>query len=96
MPVIKSSQKRARQNHKRAARNNRLKKNIRAAVRVFEDKLKNGKKTEIANAQTKVQSLLDAAGKKNVFHKNKVARRKSKIAKQAKQVAQQKASKPNK
>ena len=85
MPVIKSSQKRARQSLKRNARNARLKRDIRSATQVFETKLSGGKKTEIANAQTKLQSLLDTASKKNVFHKNKVARRKAQMSKKAKQ-----------
>ena len=84
MPVIKSSKKRVRQAAVRTARNSRLKRDIRSAFQSFEGTLDGGKKTEIANAQTKLNSLLDRAGKKNLFHKNKVARRKSRIAKLAK------------
>ncbi len=62
-----------------------MKRDIRSAFQAFEVKLADGKKTEIANAQTKLNSLLDTAGKKNIFHKNKVARRKARIAKMAKQ-----------
>ena len=85
MPVIKSSKKRVRQIAKKTARNVNLKKNIRLAVQAFEVKLKSGQKTEIANTQAKLNSLLDTASKKNIFHKNKVARRKSRIAKMAKE-----------
>ena len=81
MPVIKSSKKRARQAVKKTARNNHLKKSIRLASQALEAKLAAGKKTEIANAQAKINSLLDTASKKNIFHKNKVARRKSQISK---------------
>ena len=84
MPVIKSSKKRVRQNLKKTARNMRLKKEIRLAFNQFEKVLATGKKTDIANAQTKLNSLLDTASKKNVFHKNKAARRKSRIAKMVK------------
>ena len=84
MPVIKSSKKRVRQNLKKATRNMRLKKEIRLAFNQFEKVLATGKKTDIANAQTKLNSLLDTASKKNVFHKNKAARRKSRIAKMVK------------
>ncbi|MYB40258.1 30S ribosomal protein S20 [Candidatus Saccharibacteria bacterium] len=87
MPVIKSSKKRVRQTAKKTASNSRLKRDIRSASQVFEEKLSGGKKTEVANAQTKLNSLLDRASKKNLFHKNKVARRKSRVAKMAKQAA---------
>ncbi len=97
MPVIKSSKKRVRQAVKRTARNVRLKKDIRLAFQTFEATLATGKKTEIANTQAKLDSLLDTAGKKNLFHKNKVARRKSRIAKMAKQtVLSEKTAKPAK
>ena len=85
MPVIKSSKKRVRQTAKKTARNSRLKRDIRTAFQVFETSLDSGKKTDVANTQTKLNSLLDRAVKKNLFHKNKVARRKSRIAKMAKQ-----------
>ena len=81
MPVIKSSKKRVRQAVKKTARNNRLKRNVRLALQTLEAKLAGGQKTDIANAQAKIHSLLDTAAKKNIFHKNKVARRKSQIAK---------------
>ena len=81
MPVIKSSKKRARQAVGKTARNGRLKRNIRLAFQALEAKLAGGKKTEIADAQSKISSLLDTAVKKNVFHKNKAARRKSQVAK---------------
>ena len=85
MPIIKSSKKRALQSIKRANRNSRLKKNIRLAMQTFEAKLNTGPKTDVANAQVKLQSLLDTASKKNVFHKNKVSRRKARIARMAKE-----------
>lgn len=85
MPVIKSSKKRVRQAVKKTARNVRLKKDIRLAFQDFEKKVASLNKTDIANAQSKLASLLDTASKKNIFHKNKVARRKARIAKMAKQ-----------
>ena len=84
MPIIKSSKKRVRQTLKQTKRNMRLKKDIRQATQVLDAKLKSGKKTEVANAQSKLYSLLDTASKKNVFHKNKAARRKAQIAKKVK------------
>ena len=96
MPIIKSSKKRVRQATKRTARNAHLKKNIRSALQALEAKLGNGKKTEIANAQSRVDSLLDTAGKKNIFHKNKVARRKSQVAKMVRSAATTTKPKPTK
>ena len=54
-------------------------------MQTFEAKLSTGPKTDVANAQVKLQSLLDTASKKNVFHKNKVSRRKARIARMAKE-----------
>ena len=93
MPVIKSSKKRVRQIAKKTARNMRLKRDIRLAVNQFEKTLDAGNKTKISNAQTKLNSLLDTASKKKVFHKNKVARRKSKIARMVKNKSQNPATK---
>ena len=81
MPVIKSSKKRVRQNAKKTARNARLKKNIRAALQILESKLEAGSRSGVPEAKAKVDSLLDTAGKKKLFHKNKVARRKAQVAK---------------
>lgn len=86
MPVIKSSKKRVLQTVKKTARNARLKKAIREASQAFEASLASGKK-EVADTQSKLSSLLDKAAKKNVFHKNKAARRKASMAKMAKKAA---------
>ena len=59
-----------------------MKRNIRLATQVFEKAIESGK--EVTGAQSKLDSLLDKAGKRNVFHKNKVARRKSAMARKAK------------
>lgn len=92
MPVIKSSKKRAKQAVKKTARNVRLKKDIRLTFQDFEKKINSRNKTEISNIQSKLSSLLDTASKKNIFHKNKVARRKARIAKMAKQATLSKTS----
>ncbi|MCY3804830.1 MAG: 30S ribosomal protein S20 [Candidatus Saccharibacteria bacterium] len=85
MPIIKSSKKRVRQASVRTARNMKLKKDIRLATKNLDESLKLGKKTEINNAHTKLVSLLDKASKKKLWHKNKVARRKSRIIKKIKE-----------
>ena len=96
MPVIKSSKKRIRQTAKKTARNTHMKKNIRLTFNQFEKSLATGKTTEIVNLQTKLNSLIDTACKKNLFHKNKAARRKSRIAKMVKKHLDQNSSQKNK
>ena len=97
MPIIKSSKKRVRQTISKTKRNIRLKKDIRAAMQDFEAKLASKKPVEIANAQSKLYSLFDTAAKKNVFHKNKAARRKAQIAKKVSlQVAKNSSKKQSK
>ena len=86
MPIIKSAQKRVRQTRVKTIRNLRLKRSIRLATKDFEHELEKIKsdKTKIANIQSKLNSLLDTATKKKVFHKNKTARRKKIMAKKIK------------
>lgn len=93
MPVIKSSKKRVKQTLVKTRRNARLKKDIRLATQALDNQLAKGKSTEIANAQSKLSSLLDTAGKKKVFHKNKVARRKAQVAKKVKASTTKKSTK---
>ena len=81
MPVIKSSKKRVRLAAKKTARNAHLKKSIRLALQTLESKLTAGGKSGVPAAKARVDSLLDTASKKKLFHKNKVARRKAQVAK---------------
>ena len=84
MPIIKSAKKRVRQEVGRRQRNTVVKRNLRDAVREFEAALDSGKKAEIAKALRNVQSLLGTATKKNLIHKNKAARRMSRLNTRAK------------
>jgi ribosomal protein S20 len=78
MPIIKSAIKRMRQTEKRRARNVTAKRNLRQALKNF-----------IASKGTddlrKAQSELDTAVKKNIISKNTAARKKSQLARQAKE-----------
>jgi len=84
MPIIKSAKKRVKTAEKAAIRNSKTKRTIRTAVKSFETALA-GKNTKKANdALVEAQSAIDTAIKKNLWHKNKGARRKAQLAKQAK------------
>lgn len=92
MPIIKSAQKRMRQDEKRYAQNLRVKRAIKAASKTFEAKPTYDNLREL-------QSKIDTAVKKNVIKKNTGARqmkRYSAIAKKAgvKIVAKKTTAKP--
>lgn len=85
MPIIKSAKKRVKTAEKAAIRNSKTKRAIRTAVKSFETALaaKNTKKA--TQALTEAQSAIDLAVKKNLWHRNKGARQKAQLAKQAKE-----------
>jgi len=74
MPITKSVKKALRQSEKRQKKN-----------RSFKDKIKLTVKTYLAKPSQdqlkKVESVLDKAKKKGIYHRNKVARLKSNMAK---------------
>lgn len=82
MPIIKSAKKRVRVARKATVRNAKTKRSLKTALKSFHASLTSGKKAEEAHA--KAQSALDTAVKKNVMHKNKVARKKRQLAAAAK------------
>jgi small subunit ribosomal protein S20 len=82
VPIIKSAKKRVRVARKSTVRNVKTKRSLKAALKAFGSALTSGKK--VGEAHAKAQSTLDKAGKKNVMHKNKIARKKRQLAKQAK------------
>jgi ribosomal protein S20 len=87
MPIIKSAKKRVRTAEKAAIRNSKTKRSLKSAVKAFHKAITGGEKKVTVEAHNKAQSALDKAGKKNVMHKNKVARKKSQLAKAAKTAA---------
>lgn len=86
MPIIKSAKKRVRVATKAAARNSKTKRGLKGALKAFHRAITGGSK-EAKSLQNKAESALDKAGKKGVMHKNKVARKKSQVAKAAKAAA---------
>jgi small subunit ribosomal protein S20 len=83
MPIIKSAKKRVRVAEKAAIRNSKTKRSLKEAIKSLHKVIGSGKK-DVTAEHRKAQSALDTAGKKNVMHKNKVARKKSQLAKAAK------------
>ncbi len=77
MPIIKSAIKRVKQSAKRRARNVATKRDIKSAVKTFFAK-------PTAAALSAAHSELDTAAKKKLLKKTTVARRKSQLAKAAK------------
>jgi small subunit ribosomal protein S20 len=82
MPIIKSAKKRVRTANKAAIRNSKTKRSLKTALKAFHQAVTGS--SEATTEHRKAQSALDLAGKKNVMHKNKVARKKRQLSKAAK------------
>ena len=78
MPIIKSAIKRMRQTEKRRARNVSTKRDLRTALKAFFS-------SKSTDDLRKAQSELDTAVKKNIMSKNTAARKKTQLAKVAKE-----------
>jgi small subunit ribosomal protein S20 len=86
MPIIKSAKKRVRTSAKAAVRNSKTKRGLKGALKAFHKAITGGAK-EARKLESKAHSELDKAAKKGVMHKNKVARKKSQLARAAKAAA---------
>ena len=84
MPIIKSAKKRVKVAAKARSRNLHTKRQVREALKAFAAALEGGKPAEVAKTQAAAVKALDTAVKKNITHRNKAARFKSKMAAQAK------------
>ncbi len=82
MPIIKSARKRVKTAQKAAIRNSKTKRTLKDALKSFHAAVTSGKKIEEAHSEA--QSALDTAAKKNLIHKNKVARKKRQLSAAAK------------
>ena len=81
MPQTKSAKKSLRQTERRTVRNNQIRKNLDYLWRQFKKALNNNDKAKIDELTKKLIKALDKAAQKNVIHKNKVARNKSRMIK---------------
>lgn len=78
MPNIKSAKKKMRQDVKKTAQNDVYKKSVKDITKTLSKTTAGKKAVEIVK---KAYSLIDKAAKKNIIHKNKAARLKSKVSK---------------
>jgi small subunit ribosomal protein S20 len=81
MPIIKSAIKRVRIEARRQKRNVITKNHFKALIKEFTSLVADGKMDEATKLFPAVQKSLDMAVKKNLLHKNNVARKKSNLAK---------------
>ncbi len=81
MPIIKSAKKALRQSHRKQSRNVVYKKQIHDVKKDLEKAIKEGNTDKINELIVKFYKVADKAAKKNVIHKNKAARLKSRLSK---------------
>lgn len=74
MPIIKSAKKKLRKDKKRTAQNQKKKNNLK-------DVIKKAAKNPTEKIIRDAVSVIDKATKRNIIHKNKAGRIKSKLAK---------------
>ena len=86
MPHTKSAKKRMRQSQERARRNSQIKNRVKTAIKGLLALLEEGKLEEARAKLPEVISIIDSARAKGVWHKNKVARIKSKLMKKFNQI----------
>ena len=86
-PRLASGRKRVRQDIVINAANTSLRSKYRTAVKNVEKAAAAGDKTKAAEAFAIAQSVLDTVADKGIFHKNKAARDKSRLASKVKALA---------
>ena len=86
-PRLASGRKRVRQDVKLNAANSSLRSKYRTAVKNVEKAVLAGDKTKATELFAKMQSVVDTVADKGIFHKNKAARDKSRIAAKVKALA---------
>jgi len=79
-PRLASGRKRARQDVKLNAANTSLRSKYRTAVKNVEKAVAAGDKAKATEAFARAQSVLDSVADKQIFHKNKAARDKSRLS----------------
>ena len=84
---IASGRKRVRQDVKLNAANTSLRSKYRTAVKNVEKAVLAGDKTKASELFGKMQAVVDTIADKGIFHKNKAARDKSRLASKVKALA---------
>jgi len=86
-PRLASGRKRVRQDTKLNAANTSLRSRYRTAVKNVEKAVVAGDKAKATELFAKAQSIVDIVADKGIFHKNKAARDKSRLAAKVKTLA---------
>jgi small subunit ribosomal protein S20 len=84
---IASGRKRARQDIKLNTANTGLRSKFRSAVKAVQKAAAAGDKGKAADLFKSAQSVIDSVADKGIFHKNKAARHKSRLAAKVKALA---------
>jgi small subunit ribosomal protein S20 len=84
---LASGRKRARQDVTLNAHNSALRSRFRTMVRNVQKAVAEGDKTKAAEAFRAAQGVIDSVADKGIFHKNKAARTKSRLAARVKALA---------
>jgi small subunit ribosomal protein S20 len=84
---LASGRKRARQDVELNAHNSALRSRFRSMVKNVHKAVAGGDKTKAAEVFKSAQSVIDSVADKGIFHKNKAARVKSRLAAQVKALA---------
>ena len=84
---IASGRKRARQDVKLNAANTALRSKFRTVVKNVQKAVAAGEKDKASELFKSAQSVLDSVADKDIFHKNKAARHKSRLAAKVKALA---------
>ena len=87
MANTKSAEKRAHQATARRAHNVAQRSKVRSAVRKVVAAIQSGNKVEATAALKSATPIIDAMARKGLVHRNKAARHKSRLARQAKALA---------
>ena len=81
MPNIKSAEKRLRGDSKKTLQNQKIKSEIKTAIKKFYSFIENSDKAGALGYHAEIVKILDQAASKGVYHKNTIARKKSALAK---------------
>jgi small subunit ribosomal protein S20 len=80
MANIASARKRARQSEKQRQHNASLRSELRSAVKSVKKAIEAGDKAAAGGVLQRASSVIDSIADKNIIHKNKAARHKSRLA----------------
>ncbi|MGQ0522201.1 MAG: 30S ribosomal protein S20 [Betaproteobacteria bacterium] len=80
MANIASARKRARQSEKQRQHNASLRSELRSAVKDVKKAIEAGDKAAAGSVLQRASSVIDSIADKNIIHKNKAARHKSRLA----------------